>query len=149
MTHGMPLPQQPHPDEWEHDLNPDFLAGMNYGLEGPHAEQLMLTAYEIKTLHGRLPAFSNEELKQIPILPEGSRLEQGATYLDLNDPQRRAFTATADMEGGPHHLYVPKSEVPYPLWDRLVGRHYLDQLWTRLTGGQEEDLPETAPPAES
>ena len=95
-------------------MNPDFLAGINYGLEGPHEEQVvMLTAYEIKTLHERLPVCSNEELKQIPIMPVGSRLEQGATYLDLAAPLCSAFTATADMEAGPANLYVPKSEVPY------------------------------------
>lgn len=122
MTHAMPLPHQPHPEEWEHDLNPDFLAGINYGLEGPHEEQVvMLTAYEIKTLHDQLPMCSNEELKQIPIMPEGSRLEQGATYLDLAAPICSEFTATADMEAGPNHLYVPKSEVAYQIWDRLLG----------------------------
>lgn len=124
MTHSMPLPHQPHPEEWEHDLNPDFLAGINYGLEGPHEEQVnMLTAYEIKTLHERLPVCSNEELKQIPVMPVGSRLEQGATYLDLAAPICCEFTATADMEAGPNNLYVPKSEVPYQIWNRLIGGH--------------------------
>jgi hypothetical protein len=149
MTQGMPLPHQPHPDEREHEVNPHFLAEINYDLERPHAERLLLTAYEIKTLHGRLPAFSNEELKQILILPVGSRLKQGATYLDLNDPQRRVFTATVGMEAGPNSLYVPKREVPYLLWDRLLGKHHADQFWIRLTGGYSQEASEASPPPES
>ena len=47
--------------------------------------------------------------------------EQGATYLDLSHRDRGPFTAGADMVAGPANRYVPKSEVEYPLWNRLVG----------------------------
>ena len=60
-------------------------------------------------------------VKQIPILPRGSRLEQGATYTDLRDPEPREFTATGDMQAGPGNWYVPKSAVDYQLWNRLIG----------------------------
>lgn len=120
-TSGRPVPQQPHPDEWEHDLNPNFMAGVHHGLEGPHAAQAAITAYEIKELHSKLSDLNNDELWQIIIMPEGARLEQGATYLDLNDPQRHAFTATADMTAGPDNYYVPKKAIDYQLWNRLIG----------------------------
>ncbi len=116
------------PEGWERDLRPEFLAGVNSGLKGPHEEKAVLTAAEIKELHQRLRDFSKEDLKQIVILPEGARLEQGATYIDLNDPARRPFTATADMRAGPENLYVPKSEVGYVLWNRLIGVQHRQRL---------------------
>jgi hypothetical protein len=54
-------------------------------------------------------------------LPEGSRLEQGAKYIDLADPARRQFTATGDVHVQPGGYYVPKHEVDYVLWNRLIG----------------------------
>jgi hypothetical protein len=54
-------------------------------------------------------------------LPEGSRLEQGATYVDLADPARREFTATGAIHARPGAYYVPKHEVDYVLWNRLIG----------------------------
>lgn len=65
--------------------------------------------------------FDDAQLKMIPILPPGTRLEQGAVYIDLNDPQRREFRATGDMEAGPDKQYVPKTEVPYWIWNKLIG----------------------------
>jgi hypothetical protein len=114
-------PIQKHPDEWEADLNPDFLAGQNTGVGAPQPEKTGVTAYDFKELHQQLASFSSDDLKQIPLMPAGSRLKQGATYIDLRDPQRREFTATNAMITGPNDLYVPKSEVDYQLWNRLIG----------------------------
>jgi hypothetical protein len=60
-------------------------------------------------------------LKQLPILPAGTRLEQGATYLDLNDRQAGEFTARSDMIVEEGQLIVPKTEVDHQLWNRLRG----------------------------
>src|SRR5437667_7810699 len=79
------------------------------------------TAYEIKNLHDRLQDLHDDDLKQVPILPEGARLEQGATYIDLREHDPREFTARADMVAGPANWYVPKTEVDYQLWNRLIG----------------------------
>ncbi|HEU5369495.1 MAG TPA: hypothetical protein VFU69_13570, partial [Ktedonobacterales bacterium] len=77
MPQNTTRPAQPHPDEWQRDLNPEFLAGENYGLTGFPSE--MIPASEIKTLSTeRLRDFTMDDLRQIPVLPEGSRLEQGA-----------------------------------------------------------------------
>ena len=54
-------------------------------------------------------------------MPEGSRLEQNATYIDLMVATPHEFTATGHMEAAGGHRYVPKSEVPYELWNRLLG----------------------------
>ena len=55
------------------------------------------------------------------MVAEGTRLEQGATYVDLHDPHRREFTATGDMTAGPDNWYVPKDAVDHQLWNRLIG----------------------------
>ena len=68
-----------------------------------------------------MPGFSDDELKQITILPPGSRLEQGAVYIDLHDARREEIKARGDMEAGPQNLYVPKTEIDYQLWNRLIG----------------------------
>jgi hypothetical protein len=110
-----------HPEEWRRDLNPDANAGINYGQTGDDEVQQSRTAADIKELYDALPDFSKDELKQILILPAGTRLQQGATYIDLRTPDRREFTATGDMEAGPGNWMVPKSEVDYQTWNRLIG----------------------------
>jgi hypothetical protein len=97
------------------------LAGQNIGLAGPHLEKDTATAYDIKAIHRQFHGFTDDELKRIPILPQGARLEQGATYVDLQDEGLEEFSATGDMEAGPGNWYVPKSEVDYQLWNRLIG----------------------------
>jgi hypothetical protein len=114
-------PGEQHPEPWRQDLNPDAMAGQNVGLAGPHPEDDARTAYDIKAAHDYLAGFTDDELKLIPVLPEGSRLEQGATYIDLRDPGRRELTAMGYMEAGPENWYVPKTEVDYHLWNRLIG----------------------------
>jgi len=97
------------------------MAGQNVGLAGPHPEKGARTAYDLKEVHRRLRQFADDDLKQVPVLSQGSRLEQGATYIDLKDLERGEFTATGDMQVGPENWYVPKSEVPYGIWNGLVG----------------------------
>ena len=103
-----------HPPEWRQDLNPSPPMASEAAKDAP-------TAYELKALHDRLQGYSDDELKQIPVLPEGTRLEQGATYIDLRESQGREFTATGNMVAGPDNWYVPKREVDYQLWNRLIG----------------------------
>jgi hypothetical protein len=107
------------PEDFQRDLNPDPLAGQNHGLHrsgdsGP-------SAYDMKDVHQLWRGLSNTDLKQIPVLEEGTRLEQGATYLDLNDPQRGEIRALGNMEAGPTNRYVAKSAVDYQLWNALIG----------------------------
>jgi len=78
-------------------------------------------AHDIKEAPQLLRDYNDDELRRIPILPEGARLEEGAVYLDLRDPARCPFRATGGMRAGPHHYYVPKARIEYPLWNRLIG----------------------------
>ena len=71
-----------HPEEYREDLNPEYGEGENIG--PPRYETR--PAEEIKELHELFPGLRNSELKQIPVLVAGSRLEQGATYLVFPQP---------------------------------------------------------------
>jgi hypothetical protein len=118
-----PQREQKHPDEWERDLNPDYMEGQNIGAEDAERERNVRSAYDRKDVHRHLAdAFTDDELKRIPVLPEGERLQQGATYLDLAGQRPHEFTALGDMSAGEGNRYVPKDEVPYPLWNRLSAR---------------------------
>jgi hypothetical protein len=114
-------PEPAQPDEYHHDLHPHTMAGQNIGAAGAHPEKRARTAYDVKDVHARFRDWSDSDLRQIPIVPDGARLEQGATYLDLAASHPREFTATGGMTAGPNQYLVPKSDVPYPLWNRLLG----------------------------
>jgi hypothetical protein len=85
-------------------------------------EDESVSAAAVKTLRGGLQELSAEELERLSVLAPGTRLEPGSTYLDLNDPDRRSFTAQAGDEAGPDDRYVAKRDTDYELWNRLVGR---------------------------
>ncbi len=110
----------PHPeteDFYTEDLIPDNLAGENHG-EGL-SQEVGLSAADVKELYGKLGDLTNDELKNIPIVPLGSRLEQGAKYLDLAHLEQDEFTATAGMVADEGHYYVAKKATDYVLWNRL------------------------------
>jgi len=113
-----PQTEQKHPDEWNQDLNPDRLAGQNIGGTAEDRERMTRTAYDVKPVHGALRDMKDDELKQIPILDPGTRLRQGATYLDL---ERGAFTATGEMSVHADQAVVPKDGVHYETWNKLTG----------------------------
>jgi len=78
------------------------------------------TAAQIKVLTRRLVSFTDDDLAQIPIVPAGKQLSEGAVYLDLREPAPVPFVATGGMTAGEHNSYAPKAEVPYEIWNRLV-----------------------------
>ncbi len=105
-------------DPYQHDLTPDMRASVNDGALAPQPGQ---TAYDIKAVNQHLTDLEDHELKQIPILPAGTRLKQGATYIDLHADQPQEFTARSNMVAGPDNWYAAKTDVPYPLWNYLNG----------------------------
>lgn len=116
-----PRPGEQHPEEWRRDLNPEPLAGQNVGIQGHRYGNDMILAVDVKDLHERLSGFSSDDLRQIPLLRPGTRFEQNATYINLRDAQPREFTGRAGEEVGQHDWIVPKTEVGYQLWNRLIG----------------------------
>ncbi|HEY3112035.1 MAG TPA: hypothetical protein VGL23_24990 [Chloroflexota bacterium] len=114
-------PGEQHPERWRQDLNPEAKAGQNRGAKGPHSEQGARTAYDFKDIHDRLRDMDDDILRGIPILPEGSRLEQGAVYFDLRDPAAGELKARGDMVAGPGQALVPKDAVDHYTWNWLIG----------------------------
>jgi hypothetical protein len=121
MPDRQPRPGDQHPPEWRRDLNPDPMAGQNVGVASRHTDAETRTAYDLKHVHRRLGDWPDEDLKQIPVLVPGTRLQQGATYVDLDDPERGEFTAMGDMVASEDQSLVPKSNVDYQVWNRLIG----------------------------
>ena len=132
-----PQTKPQHPQEVEADLNPARGAGQNVGERSSEPEQSLGSAYDVKAAHRAFrEQFEDDELRQIPILREGQRLQQGATYVDLTDPERREFRATGEMSAEPSRWYVPKDRVPYPIWNRLIGVRDPDRLDEAADGAE-------------
>ncbi len=108
MPDRVPRAGEQHPAEWRADLNPTATAAPTR------------TASDHKAIHRRLSNLVDDDLKQIPIVPEGSGLEQGATCVDLNDLDGGELTARGDTVAGPGMLYVAKDSVDYVLWNVLT-----------------------------
>lgn len=113
-----PQMEQKHPERWEQDLNPQRMGGQNIGGESEARERATRNACDVKPVHRALAGFSDDELKEIPILEGGTRLREGATYLDL---EQGPFTAHGVMFVGVGQFVVPKDRVHYELWNRLAG----------------------------
>ena len=121
MGKQMPAPQ----DEFAPDLNPEPQAGMNYGDVGPDTTE-GTPASEMKDLTGgNLAGLSDAELKGIPVVPAGTRLEQGKTYINIDKLDEGEFTGMAYHEVGPDDRVVAKDAVDYDTWNKLRGREEL------------------------
>ena len=104
------------------------MAGQNIGIGEFDVAKNSRNAYDHKAAHQRLANLTNDNLRQIRVLDEGSRLEQGATYVDLNALERGEFTATDDMTAEQENLYVAKQETPHNLWNLLIGVEHPERL---------------------
>jgi hypothetical protein len=113
--------RQKHPDEWQQDLNPTHLAGQNIGPASETGTEREWTAFHLRKRGAELRGMDDEELKQVPVLSLGTRLQQGATYVDLSQREPQEFTARGDMSAEAGNAYVPKDRVPYEIWNRLIG----------------------------
>ena len=109
-------------DDFDKDLRPNEFAGENHGAATAQNEKNAPSAYEDKDLHAKFPQLSSADLKNIPILPQGTRLDQGATYLDLMNLEKGEYSAVGNETAGEKDRIVPKTEVGYPLWNRLTGK---------------------------
>lgn len=74
-----------------------------------------------KAVRQSLPELTNDVLTRLSIVNTGTRLEQGGTYLDLNERGRGPFTALGGQEAEQSNRYVAKKDTDYELWNDLVG----------------------------
>ena len=89
---------------------------------GGHADESRPAASD-KALHELLPDLTDAELGRLSVLEAGTALEQGGTYLDLNDLARGPFKAIGGHEAGPGNRYIAKRDTDYELWNRLASQH--------------------------
>jgi hypothetical protein len=108
------------PEESHRDLHPNHMAGQNVGEPEPGTGRER-TAFHLRKAGLDLGRIDDEELKRVPVLGPGTRLQQGATYVDLKQQPPQEFTARADMEAQPGDAHVPKDRVLYEIWNRLIG----------------------------
>ncbi|MBI3522815.1 MAG: hypothetical protein HY071_06885 [Chloroflexi bacterium] len=78
------------------------------------------TALDIRAEHRILHRLSEEALRSIPLLREGTHLRKYERYLDLHDPARGGFVASGDEVLRPGQRVVAKDSVPTELWDDLM-----------------------------
>jgi hypothetical protein len=98
--------------------NQDRFAREARGVEEAAPER---TAFHLRKAGLDLGRIDDDELKQVPVVGAGTRLQQGATYADLTQQPPQEFTARADMRALPGDAYAPKDRVPYEIWNRLIG----------------------------
>lgn len=79
-----------------------------------------ITASDDKELVARFDWLAGEDLSRIQVLTEASPLKQGATYLDLDEPDRGPFTALGCDTVPSHHRVVAKKDVDHELWNQLL-----------------------------
>ncbi len=112
-------------EDFDRDLRPNI---QPENIEGLDDENFRETAYNNKEIVNAYPQLTNDELKRLIILPEGTALEQGSTYFDLKDRSRGEFTAAFGNSAGENNWYIAKSQVDYPLWNRITGVDNPDRL---------------------
>jgi hypothetical protein len=88
---------------------------------GGHVDESIL-ASDDKELRTQMPGFDGDDLKRLSILTVGTPLDQGSTYVDLNDDGLRPFKALGSQVAGADNRYVAKRDTDYEFWDRLVGQ---------------------------
>ncbi len=111
-------PEGRHTNEadFDADLHHNNQAGENRGKQVDYSR----SAADIKELNG-FRGMSNGELNEVVLVPTGSRLEQGATYLNLSKPEQGTFVATSEMVAEPGNYLVAKKALDYVIWNRLTG----------------------------
>lgn len=133
--------EQKHPDQWNSNPNPDRVAGENVGGAPSASDRHARTAADIKALTEKLTDFTSDELAEIPIVSVGTKLKQGAVYLDLRSPAPVPFTATGEKIAQEVNYFTPKAEVPYEIWNRLVEKLEPARLRSDTPLDSEENRP--------
>jgi hypothetical protein len=104
------------PDEFDAQLHDQSRAGQHAG----GATHETRPASDIKELKKQIARPTANDLKALPVLAPGQRLQQGAVYCNLNQLDLGEFRAMGAMEASDTDLFVAKSEVDFELWNKIV-----------------------------
>jgi hypothetical protein len=88
------------------DLNMPHDPGENRGSDMAETT----SAFEIKAVHDLLSDLNDAALKELRILKQDARLDEGAVYFDLAHPERGEFTGMNNVTAEPGCYLVPKSD---------------------------------------
>jgi hypothetical protein len=116
-------PEDTHPHPSQNELNANTAAGLGHGLAGQASfeKKKLRTMHDVQDLHRKFHDWSDADLKQVPILPQGARLQAEGRYLNLRDRNPTERSASGEEMAGPQDFWVSKSDTPGPLWNRLLG----------------------------
>ena len=145
-TERKPQEEKKHSERRKPELNSNRMQGPNIGSHHVQ-DHNPRTAADLKELTQTLSEFHNDELKDIPIVPTGTRLEQGNVYLDLRNPSR-TVQATAGMIAQEENLFVPKAAIPSVIWNRLLAIVGLEPNRKSATAKAKQRKPNDQPPEE-
>ena len=106
----------------EAGLSPEELSARAMASEPPGHVDGSASGVADKGLHELLPALDNAELARLSVLAPGTPLDQGGTYLDLNDLGRGPFKAIGGQEAQGGARLISKRDTDYELWNRLAGQ---------------------------
>lgn len=79
-----------------------------------------LTLADVKSEHRILRDIPTDELRSVPLLRGGARLERGERYLDLHNPARGEFPGSGREHVRPGQRVVARSATPPDVWRSLL-----------------------------
>jgi hypothetical protein len=119
----MPLSSlRPSPARADHDLRPPGDADQHYGEIPIDRVAHERTAADVNNLYPRLSQLTRDQLRSIPLLDAGTRLQEGKTYLDVRQLDKGEFFAGVGQVVRPGDEIVAKHQVDYQMWDSLSGQ---------------------------
>ena len=111
-------PRGPEPED---STFAEQLAPQTTGGPGGHGDDTVLAVGE-RELHNKLSGLDDSELARLAVIEPGTQLEQGGTYLDLNQVEKGPFRALGGHAASRTERLIAKRETDYLIWNRLVGR---------------------------
>ncbi len=79
------------------------------------------TADKLKSRFNWLQSFSDEELREISYCIAEEFMKGDEIYFDISQPERGIIEGQEGQPIPEGSCYVPKSEIPRNIWDKLVG----------------------------
>ena len=112
-------PKGPEPEDTSFA---EQMAPETTGQPGGHADETN-PAVEDKVLRHTLSGLDNDELARLAVVEPGTQLEQGGTYLNLNQVEKGPFKSLGGHAASASERLIAKRDTDYLIWNRLVGQY--------------------------